>query len=304
MRISTALIYERNTAALFAKQERLSGLQQQLATGRRILTPADDPSGAQRALQLARSLAELSSYAQNMLRGQSRLKEEEAVLQAVRGVLDQARSAAIGVQMQTDMTQRNAAADYLTRLREDLLAHANSKDANGDHLFAGSKADSAPFTANPTPPPPVQYNGDSLQLMVSIDEGREIAVSDPGNSVFDIGGANDPFAALDQLITDLQDTTLTGAAYTTAITNGVAALTAALDRLDTVRSSVAHRQSEITAAQTVNTALRNQYQNELQQVESADTQKIAVELQLQQVSLEASQKAFVNASRLTLFNYL
>lgn len=301
MRISTSLIYERNTMALLAKQERLSNLQQQLATGRRILTPADDPSAAHHALQLARSLAQLATFTQNMQMGQSRLKQEETVLQAARGVLDAARSAGMGVQMQTDMARRNEVADYLTRLREDLLAYANSRDGNGDYLFAGSKGGTAPFQLSGTT---VNYVGDAFQLEVAISENRKIAASDPGDVVFSMGGPNDPFAALQQLITDLQNPGLTGAAYTTAISNGVAQLDAALQQVDAIRNAVANRMSEISTAQTVATALRKQFEDELQKVESADTQKVAVELQLQQISLQASQQAFVNTSQLTLFNYL
>jgi flagellar hook-associated protein 3 FlgL len=301
MRISTSLIFERNTAALFAKQERLSRLQQELATGRRILTPADDPGGAQRAMRLAASLGRLAIFTQNMQMGQMRLKQEDTVLQAVRGVLDMARNAGMGVQSQTDMALRNKVADHLTQLRADLLAYANSQDANGDYLFAGAKAGSAPFQLSGGT---VNYQGDAFQLEVAISENRQIAVSDPGDAVFSMGTANDPFAAIQQLVTDLQDTTLTGSAYATAIGNGVAKLAAALDRVDTIRNSVANRLGEISSAMTVAANLRLQSENELQKVESADTQKVAVELQLQQISLQASQQAFANASQLSLFNYL
>lgn len=301
MRISTSLIYERNTAALFAKQERLSRLQQELATGRRMLTPADDPQGSQHAMRLATSLGRLAVYSQNMQMAQTRLKYEDTVLQAAHGVLDMARNAAMGVQMQTDMALRNKVADYLTQLRADLLAYGNSRDANGDYLFAGSKAGAAPFQLSGGT---VSYQGDAFQLEVAISENRNIAAADPGDAVFSMGTAHDPFAAIQQLITDLQNPGLTGSAYSTAIGNGVAKLAAALDQVDTLRNAVANRMSEISSALTVATNLRLQSENELQKVESADTQKVAVELQLQQISLQASQQAFVNASQLSLFNYL
>lgn len=301
MRISTALIHERNVATLFAKQERLFRLQRELATGRRILTPADDPRGARQAMQLATSLGRLAVYSQNMQMAQTRLKYEDTVLQAARGVLDMARSAAMGVQMQTDMALRSQVADYLDQLRADLLGYANTRDANGDYLFAGAKAGMAPFQVSGGT---VNYLGDAFQLEVAISENRTIAASDPGDAVFSMGTANDPFAAIQQLINDLQNPGLTGSAYSTAIGNGVAKLTAAFDQIETLRGAVANRMGEITAAQSVATSLRIQAENELQKVENADTQKVAVELQLQQLSLQASQQAFVNASQLTLFNYL
>lgn len=301
MRISTSLIYQRNMTALHTKQERLSRLQEELATGRRILTPADDPGGAQRALQLARGLGQLSMYLQNMQSGEVRLGYEETVLQAVKDVVARAKSAALGVQMETDMAQREKVADYLGELREDLLAHANSRDANGDYLFAGAKAGTTPFQLIGGV---VNYLGDSFRLEVAISENRKIAVSDPGDVVFSMGSPNDPFAAIAQLITDLQNPALTGPAYVTAVGNGLDKLANALDQAEAVHAAVANRMAEITAARAVASTQRFTLENELQKVESADTQKVAVELQLQQISLQASQQAFVNASQLSLFNYL
>ncbi|MFN6961781.1 MAG: hypothetical protein ACK4N6_06010, partial [Rhodocyclaceae bacterium] len=102
----------------------------------------------------------------------------------------------------------------------------------------------------------------------------------------------------------LQNTSLTGSAYVSAIGNGLNALSSALAQVERVRNDVANRQTEIEAAVTVASAQRFTLENELQKVENADTQKVAVELQLQQISLQASQQAFVNASQLTLFDYL
>jgi flagellar hook-associated protein 3 FlgL len=299
MRIATAYAFDLGGAALLAQQARLQRVQQQIATGRRILTPAEDPLGAQRALQTSVNLGRTENYLQNMLHAMTRLKQESTVLSAARGVLAAAREAAAGIQQATDMSQRNSVADYLARLKEDLLGYANSRDANGDYLFAGSKAGAAPFQNSP-----VTYVGDSFQLKIAISENRSIEVSDPGDSVFSMGGPNDPFAAIDQLITDLTNPALTGSAYTNAIGAGLAKLDAALAQMDVVGNAVAHRVSEIEAAQSVATDARLRMQDELQRIESVDLQQAAVELQLQQVTLQALQQTFAKTSQLSLFNFL
>jgi flagellar hook-associated protein 3 FlgL len=300
MRIGTAYAFDLGSAALQAQQARLQRVQQQIATGRRILTPAEDPLGAQRALLTSVSLGRTENYLQNMLYAMTRLKQENTVLSAARGVLAAAREAAAGIQQATDMSQRNSVADYLARLKEDLLGYANSRDANGDYLFAGSKAGAAPFQNTP----PVAYVGDGFQLKIAISEKRSIDVSDPGDYVFSMGTPNDPFAAIDQLITDLTNPALTGSAYTNAIGAGLAQLDAALGQMDVVGNAVAHRVSEIEAAQNVATDARLRMQDELQRIESVDLQQAAVELQLQQVTLQALQQAFAKTSQLSLFNFL
>lgn len=300
MRIATAYAFDLNTQTLLAQQAQLTRVQQQLATGRRILTPSEDPLGAQRALQTSVNLGRAENYLINMQHALVRLKQESTVLTAARGVLAAAREATAGVQQQTDMAQRNSAADLLSRLKEDLLGYANSRDVNGDYLFAGSKGGAAPFQDTP----PVTYVGDSFQLRIAVSESRSIEVSDPGDSVFSSGGPNDPFAAINQLIIDLTNPTLTGSAYTNAIGTSLAKLDGALKQIDAVHNSVANRVGEIEMMQTATTEARLRLQDELQRIESVDLQKAAVELQLQQVSLQAAQQTFAKTSQLSLFNYL
>ncbi len=300
MRISTAYAFSLNTSALLDKQSRLSELQQQLATGRRILTPADDPAGANRALQASQGLARTQNHLNNMDVATSRLKQELTILNGAKGVLDAARAAVMGVQSGTDMALRRDVANHLSELLQDLLAYANSRDSNGDYYFAGSLAGSAPFSAGP----PVTYAGNSFQLEIAISDSRRIPVADPGDAVFSMGTANDPFAALNQLITDLQYPSLTDAAYTAAISAGLDKLVAAADQVRTIQNAVANRLDVIDAAGTIAIEFRRQFQDELQRVERVDLQQVAVELQLQQVSLQASQQAFARASQLSLFNYL
>lgn len=300
MRISTAYAFSLHVDALLNKQSRLSHLQQQLATGRRIQTPADDPVGASRALQSSQGLARVQNYLNNMDVATSRLKQELTVLNGAKGVLDAARAAVMGVQSGTDMALRQDVANYLSALRENLLGYANSRDSNGDYYFAGSLAGNPPFL----PGPPVTYAGNSFQLEIAISDNRRIPVADPGDAVFSMGTPNDPFAALDQLITDLQNPALTGAAYTAAISAGLNSITAAAAQMRSIQNAVANRLDEINAARTMGIEFRRQFQNALQQVENIDIQQVAVELQLQQVSLQASQQAFAKASQLSLFNYL
>lgn len=303
MRIATTQIYDLNIAALQAKQNRLGQLQQQLASGRRLLVPSDDPTGTRRALQLSQHLGQTRSFLDNMQSGETRLKSAGVSMDAARGVLDRARATAMGMQMQTSMSQRSDAANYLSQLRESLLGYANSKDSNGDYLFAGSLGGSAPFVETGGV---VAYNGNGYQRQVAIGEARQVAVADPGDRVFSMepGNPNDPFDAIADLVNDLNNAGLTGAAYGTAVANGLARLEGALARIDTVRGEVAHRLTVIAAAKETANGLRRAMQDELQKIEGVDMQRLAVELQLQQVSLQASQQAFVKTSQLSLFNYL
>ena len=65
MRISTSQIYDQNIRSIMNNQEDLVKTQQQLATGKRIITPSDDPVGAAKVLRLTEEIDELEQFQRN-----------------------------------------------------------------------------------------------------------------------------------------------------------------------------------------------------------------------------------------------
>ena len=81
MRISTAAQHASAYLAISKRYEALLKTQNQVASGKRIQTPADDPSGAVRALDLDRSLAESQQFGRNADIVRNRLSLEEQTLE-------------------------------------------------------------------------------------------------------------------------------------------------------------------------------------------------------------------------------
>jgi len=301
MRISTSLYYSTNLVAMQNKQADLVKIQQQMATGRRIVTPADDPVGAVGALQNARAVALAENNLENISKAEVQIKTESTVLEAIRNVVESARSTALGATGNPSTQERESFANFLEQTYEDLLGYANTTDAFGNYVFAGFKGTTPPFQQVTGAS---NYQGDDAKRFIAISSGRQVQVSDPGSSVFGVGTANDPFALITQMVTDLRNPALTGAAYDTAMANAISGFNNAYDRIVNVSDHVAVRVQELKIAKQAETQYKNQYLNELERIEEVDMQQAAVELQLQQVSLEATQKAFMNATQLSLFNLL
>jgi flagellar hook-associated protein 3 FlgL len=301
MRISTSIYFSSNQAAMQAKQADIFHTQAQIATGRRIVTPSDDPVGATHALQASRGLALTENNIENINKADVQIKMESTVLGAIHKVLNNARGVAIGAGGEPSAQERTSFSNYLTQIYQDLLGYANTTDSEGNYMFSGFKGSTVPFQQSTGPS---NYKGDNAQRFVAISNNREIQVSDSGQAVFSVGTANDPFAVITQFIADLQNGALTGAAYNAAASAAVTGLSNALDNVVNISDHVAVRFQELQIAKEAETQYKQQYQNELDRVENVDMQKAAVELSLQQVSLEATQKAFLNASKLTLFDYL
>src|SRR6185312_1264729 len=161
-------------------------------TGKRINQPSDDPVGAARALDMSHLIADAAQYQRNITSANARLGLEEQSLANTGNVLGRVRTlllqAANG--SQTDDTRGDIAAE-MVQLRQQLLGQANSKDGQGEYIFAGNRTGTQPFASQGS----VSYMGDAGQRMVAAGPGLQVATGDPGSAVFmDIPTGNGRFA--------------------------------------------------------------------------------------------------------------
>lgn len=183
MRISTNTMYDLGVASVQQQSTTLLKTQQQVASGRRILTPSDDPVASARVLEITQSKALNAQYDVNTDSVTSSLGLEEAALVSVGNLLQDARTTAINAGNAT--LNSSDLASLATDLRgryQELLGIANSTDANGQYMFSGYKGSTRPFSE--TSPGNVAYNGDQGQRLMQISPSRQIAVSDSGADVF------------------------------------------------------------------------------------------------------------------------
>lgn len=183
MRISTASFYEASQSAMGALQGRMLRLQQQLASGQKMLAPSDDPLGATRALAVSQSLALSSQYEASRAQAVQTLSLEENALQGATGVLQDIKTLLVqaGGASLTD-ADRASLATALQGRREELLGLANSDDGTGQYLFAGFRSVSPPFAADASGA--VAYSGDEGQRHMQVDVARQMACADTGKTVF------------------------------------------------------------------------------------------------------------------------
>lgn len=163
-------------------QRRLAATQNQVSTGKRINAPSDDPLAAARIGQLDATLARLDQYQANGIIARNQLGLEEEALAQVIDHLQRVRELAVQANNSTlDNANRRAIAVELEQRFDSVLALANSTDASGRHLFAGSSEDTRPFVVAAAG---VAYYGDQSQRSVQISDERLVAVNDSGAAVF------------------------------------------------------------------------------------------------------------------------
>ena len=95
MRISTNQIYDQNMRSIMQNQGDLAKTQEQLASGKRIITPSDDPVGAAKVLRLTEEIDELTQFQRNNDLVTGSLEQQEAVLTNITNSVNRARTLVI-----------------------------------------------------------------------------------------------------------------------------------------------------------------------------------------------------------------
>ena len=182
MRIATTTLLRQGVDAMQRLQTTLARTQQQISSGRRIVSPSDDPVGAAHVLELTRGLEETAQYQRNGEIARNRLSLEEESLLGVGNILQRTRELALQANnaSQSDETRAFMAVE-LREMQEQLVQIANTQDAAGQYLFAGYQTRTEPFVRNAAG---FQYVGDQGQRLVQIGQGRQVADGDPGSEVF------------------------------------------------------------------------------------------------------------------------
>jgi len=194
MRLSTHAYYSRSIAAMLEQQAALSKIQIQVATGKRVNTPADDPIAAVHIAELERSKLEYEQYEKNSSLARNRLNLEESALadagtnlQRVRELVLQASN--IGTL--NDQDRRSIAVELASRL-EQMQDIANRKDGNGEYLFGGFSTLTQPFAGAASGN--VVYSGDQGARLLQVGPTQRVQDSHSGFEVFvDVPQGNGTF---------------------------------------------------------------------------------------------------------------
>ena len=184
MRLSTQAFYAGSLAAMQLQAAELAKLQNQVAIGRRVNSPADDPLAAVHILDLERAQSESEQFGKNSALIKNRLNLEENALADTGLVLARVRDLTLqasNIGTLNDSDRRSIATELASRLAE-LQDIANRQDGNGEYLFAGFSTLTQPFNGGGAAP--VNYVGDQGSRLVQVGPTQRIADSHSGFDVF------------------------------------------------------------------------------------------------------------------------
>lgn len=327
MRISTSQLFSVGTQGIQRNQIDSLKTNMQISTGKRIVTPQDDPVGASQALVYTQAKEVNSSYINNQGVAGDQLKLAETRLNDITKMLQSTLSSFVQAGNTTlNDANRQAIAKQLEVNLKELVGMANTQDGTGNYLFAGYQVTTQPFVAGSTAPTEpagtayggtspavryVEYQGDQGVKTLQVEASRDMPVNLVGSDVFmnirDRNGIStgrsmfDTFQnMIDMLNTPIDSNPNFQADYQRSLNE----LHANIDNTLRVRSTVGAQLSELSSLKNSSTDAGLNYDTVLSNLQDLDYTEAFTRLSRQQMQLQSSQLSFMKISSLNLFNYM
>ena len=190
MRVSSSQIFNAGVRTINSQMASLLHVQQQVASGRRILTPSDDPVAAARALEVTQSESVVTQFQLNHNNASSALGLEEAQLSSASDLIARVRELTVqaGNTLLSNSDRRALSFEMRARF-DELVGIANATDGAGLHVFSGFMGTTKPFDGtvdflNASLGNEITYQGDEGQRRLQVSTTRFLEISDSGTAVF------------------------------------------------------------------------------------------------------------------------
>lgn len=293
MRITSEVMVARSLDRLQTRLSRYERAQSELATGKKILAPSDDPSGARRASSLTSAMRAREQELRNAADATGWIDTADSQLQMVLDRLSRARELATRAASPTSDGERTALAAEIRAITEEIAGIANASHVDRP-LFGG-------FSGGPAVARDAGGNwvtqGDGDQVTRRLSDSELVRVNVTASEFLGFGSPQgDVLTQLDALATDIEAGVAVGGRLddlrrgSESVADSLAILGAASNR---VQSAEARAQDLLLTLRT-----------ELSRVQDVDVAEGMMDLQIQQVAYEATLSALSKALPPSLVSFL
>lgn len=186
--------YTNSAAAFTAQETQIQKLQAELSSGKSVNSASDGAAAYVGAARDNSAVVQLSAEQNSQTNILASLQVGTSTLSQVNTLLDQIQSVALqAVNATTSDLNFQALSDQVGQLGQQLLASANSRDPQGNFVFAGTAKGTEPFSQNGSGA--VSYNGNEGLSNVEISPGITVNSALNG-TVFMNGPSGNGFASV------------------------------------------------------------------------------------------------------------
>jgi flagellar hook-associated protein 3 FlgL len=289
-RIPNQMLVNNSLIALQQSFSKLSDLQSEASSLKKLSKPSDAPGDVSSAMQLHAGLDRNTQYTRNLSDAQGWLGNADNALQSTVTQLQQINNLIVQASnASTDSNARAGIAAQIDSIRASIIGVANTQYA-GRPIFAGTAGGDVAYDSNGN------FVGTTTAVERNIAPGQRIQVNVSGTAVFGSPGS-DLFTTLSQI--------------SQAVVNDPTQLTALQATLNTQTTQVQNQLaqvgsqfSRVQSVQSQNTSDGLTMKQNLSSIEDADLAEVTVELQAQQVAYQSALEATAKAITPSLTDFL
>ena len=307
-------------AAHAAAVARLTGLnraadqaQEQIATGKRLTAPADDPIAFTRTAVVRRADTAAAATQRGIDAAGRRLNATDIALEGIAEIVQRARELALqGSNGTLSAGDRGLLATEIGELLAAAVSLADTRGSDGERLFGGAAANGPAYAADANGV--LQWQGAGRAPAVVID-GASVASGIEGPDAFGVNTATvtgvppvttvtsrDLFATLTALGTALAEPD--DAKRDIAMTTALGEIDGHVTRLATARATAGARLARLESETERIARTSLAAQTDLTKLESLDLTEGIARLQRLLTVVKAAQASFVQTSNLSLWDQL
>jgi len=312
MKATNATTYRSMLGFLNTTTSRLQTLQVAVATGRKLNTASDNPSGVAPTLLTRSRMSAATNHYELNLAALDRLKAQDTQMDQAENILNRAIELTVAAGNGTyGDYEREVMSTEMDDLRDSMLSLANGQ-MDGKYFFAGFNDLTPPFADNPAydpllDPRPVLYQGDYGRKELEISPSETETINFTGNAIFlgddDNDGVTDPgrvdvFSVMASVAEAMRNNDSAGA---TAALND---LNSALEQISVNRSQMGVVANRLDRANENIQDIKIDLEEVLSRYQDADLIESITEMTQQEQALQAAMDVTGRLSKLSILDYL
>jgi flagellar hook-associated protein 3 FlgL len=299
-RITNAMV---SASTLLDVNSALSMLQRsssELASGRKILEPSDNPYGASRVIDLQSQLDGLTAYASSVQDGVSWTEASTGAMANIGEMVQRARELVVqasnGTYNAGDL--RNIAME-MTQLTETIKQDANTQYA-GQYIFSGTATTTRPYQAGEED----AFKGNEQAIARPIGPGLSVTVNTNLSSLLGNGLGSGDGKLLDVLRTITQHLNEATPESRAALSGDLKNLDTNLEAMTTLEAGAGATTDQLRTASTRIETLQTSITQSLSSTQDADYAQVSIAYSNEQAAYSAALRAGANIVQESLLNFL
>ncbi len=278
-------------------QTKLAAAEQEIATGRRINKPSDNPSESARLLRHDLRLQRVTQFTRNNDNAKLWVGSADQALQTGANNLERART--LAVQAGNDIlgpVENRALADEIRSIADGMLATANTK-ISGRSISAGTADSSGAYDASGA------YIGDNGEVTRALDTDETVVVGFQGPDVFGQTNPGDPMnGTVFEMLGALADAIESG--DNAQVRSGIEGVDTAMVRIGVVQGRVGAVSQQLDAAQFRQDSERLNTEDHISKLRDVDVAEAVIRLRSAEVSYQATMSATSRALSRSLLDFI